>query len=243
MRPLYPACEDRCQILVAQRDPSTVTGSEREPLEGAIRRFVLARDAGDAAGAALLWERLVVDHKDRVRVWVAAWSHPGNGQRLPAAEYDDATQRALIAATLNMLRTFRGSSAGELRAALRTCTEYAAHNHWRAWVRHARHAAGSIDEPLPGGEGGAGRFDRELAADELQRRLAEEGRRDLVDLLDDAIARVPSENQRRLLAMDRLGVPDSEIAEVLDVSIANVYKLRERGLKKLKEVLGDGSEP
>lgn len=192
-----------------------------------IRSFVAARDAGDAPAAAAAWERLVVEHWDRMRVWIAAWRHPQNGQPLPPGEREDALQLALYTATRNMVRTFHGTTLPEFVAALRTCTRFAAHNQWRAWVRHERHAAGSLDDPL---------LEAEAARHEAGDELAQV---DLAAALEDAIARIPNEKQRKVVALDRLGAPDGEIAAALGVSVDYVYKLRQRGREKLKEVLGD----
>jgi RNA polymerase sigma factor (sigma-70 family) len=226
---------------MSDRDSGTVARGGEAAYERQIRAFVVARDRGDAAATADAWQRLVVDHKDRVRTWVVTWRHPGNGQGLPPGEYEDATQQALLRATYKLVRSFRGSTMGELIGALRTCAHHAAADHWRAWVRHERRRAGSLDDQPAGadGDGPAGRFDGELAAMALAGGAAEQQRLDLVSALDDAIARIPNEKQRKVIRMDRLGVPDDEIAELLGESVAYVYKLRERGLRKLKEVLDD----
>lgn len=198
-------------------------------------RFVTARDAGDASAAAASWERLVVAHRDRVEIWVSVWKHPTNGQRIPRSDVEDVLQDALIRATVKLLRNFYGSSLGEFRAALKTCTERAAHDAWRRWVRHDKQAAGSIDEPL-GETGDAGRYDANIAAEDPERGIE---RLDAHLTISRCLPLVPNEKQRAVLQMDMDGYPDDEIAQTIGVSVDYVYKLRERATKKLKEVMDD----
>ncbi len=207
--------------------------------DAAVRRFIVARDAGDRVAAAAAWEALIVREERRIRVYIMGW-RDANGDRLPASEREAVFARTLTRASTGMFKAsnFRDvRTSGQLRAWLKTCVGYAAHDQYRSWMRHEKHAAGSIDEPA--GEDGTGsRYESVLidGAASPERYLEKSVAHDAVHT---GLAKVPNDKQRKVLEMDLLGVPDDEIAAALDVNVGYVYQLRRRGLMKLKEVLGD----
>ena len=220
-----------------------MTDGPESPHDALVRRFAAARDRGDATLAADLWEQLLVLHKDRVRTWVATWRHPSTGQRIAGDDYDDVAQAALVKALKNMVTTFRGSTRAEFIAALRTCTGYAASDHWRRTLRDERRHAGSLDETWTAADGdGApshGRFDGRLAAAGFAEAERDGVRAETTRRIRDAIGQIANEKQRRVVELDLDGVPDEEIAAQLDISVTYVYKLRERGRTRIREVIED----
>jgi RNA polymerase sigma factor (sigma-70 family) len=202
-----------------------------------VRRFARHRDAGERAAAKQAWEQIVLANFDRVETLVRVWRHPSNASvRIAEADVDDAVQRALVKFALNMGKTFRGASGGELRAALRRCVDYACRDVARAVMTHEKHVAGSIDERVAPERDAAGRFDRELGRLSAEEGGREEERREARDFVAAALSRITNETRRAVLEMTLDGVPAEEIAERLGVSLDVVYQHRTRGIKDLRSL-------
>ena len=103
--------------MAAARDPEHVGRHDEEKL----RRFLVARRAGDEAGARRWWEELLTDNFDRIRGMVMLESR----RHLSHDEQQEALQRALVKIANNMIRTFRGTSMGEWVESTRTLVKYA----------------------------------------------------------------------------------------------------------------------
>jgi RNA polymerase sigma-70 factor, ECF subfamily len=149
----------------------------------------------------------------------------------------DVVQEALLKAHAK-LHQFRGNSAGELRAWLRTILT-------NEIARVARKHLGGIDgleESLHAAlEESSGRLEAWLVAGSLsprQHALREEN----LLLLMRAIDQLP-EDQRAAIELRYLqGRPPPEVAKLLGRSTASTAGLLRRGLQALREVLGEGSE-
>ena len=214
-----------------------------------IRRFCEHRDRGDLERARELWEHLAIANFDRVQQLVKAFRFPG-GQPLPVEDVPDAIQEAFLR-VISMGASFRESALGQFRAALRQCITNACMDFGRKELRHARHAAGSLDEMYePGVE--AGPYDAAIARHSLEREsleaeAADDEQRsvDAHDLLAWAIARVENDSHREVLELTYLeGLAADEIADRLGITMDNLYARRSRGVKRLEEILRDpGSRP
>ncbi|MCW3015355.1 MAG: hypothetical protein JWO02_2447 [Solirubrobacterales bacterium] len=221
-------------------DPSRVPSSY-DPLgclslDRLVERFAVARDHGDDPTARQLWGAIAVKLDDRLKVFVRAFVIPRTaGERLGRDDRDEAFQRARKRVWFKLGATFRGVSVGELHNAARTATWYACADVARERMkqeqrsRRARKAPGDDHDDLD-------RLSRAQATRTFERavQVAE-----LKDELDRAMARMKNPSHREVLMLDRLGVPDDEIAQRLGITTANVYQRRKRGLTNLKELLND----
>jgi RNA polymerase sigma factor (sigma-70 family) len=198
--------------------------------EEKLRRFVQARDAGDLKAARRWWGELVEDNVDRVRQFVRMHSRDNY---LTQDEREDAVSLAFVKLLDKMVSTFQGSSMGEWVNATSRCAWYAVQDTRRAAVTRSGHED-SLDRTVTGEDGEErGRFEREEAA---EARAAQERREDAADARDFlawAFPRMKDERMRIVLERTRDGAPAKEIAEELGVSMNNLYKLRERGIKDL----------
>jgi RNA polymerase sigma factor (sigma-70 family) len=198
--------------------------------EQLVRLVAQGRDGG--ADGRTAWETLVTRHYDRIRGIVEAFRFPGHEQvRVADADIEDATQEAFMR-VLNKLK-FRGGSLGEFLKALRRTTIYSCMDHCRRTLARERHERGSMDEQREEptaveqelGRVADSRFGAELA-----------GREDL-DALLAALPQLPNENMRAVIVLTLDGMELPEIAEQLGTSHDNVYQLRSRGIRKLREVM------
>ena len=210
-----------------------------------LRLVVITRDKrSQRTKARKAWEMLIALDIDRVRGLVGSFRFPGQSVRVHPNDTDDAVQYA-FERLVKMLRTFKGTSEGEFRAAMRTCVRYACMDHCRAAMKEEQPIAGSLDEKLTDSEGGSrgGRFDSDVASrseeriregESLEHALAKQER------VAAAIAKMDGD-KRVVFEMTRDGHTTKEIAAALGTSHDNVYKLRERGMKNVREILdGDG---
>ena len=182
-----------------------------------LRRFVAARDAGDAADARRWWTELVERSHDRVAAMVALW---GRGGRLSADEQEDAVQKALLKLWQNMVDTFQGATMGEWVNAVRTCVGYACLDVQRAAARRSGREL-ALEESAP------------VAALAQQEHDREAERADAARFVGWALERMRHERRRRVIERTLDGVPAEAIAEELGVSMDNLYQLRSRGLTDL----------
>lgn len=215
-----------------------------EPDHRLLTKFVAAQERGDTAAAAELWERLAVNNFDRVRGMVRAFRF-SPGRRLPAEEHGSAASEAYMR-VIAMGVKFRKHEPASYYAALHTCVHNTCMDLGRGELRHARRAAGSLDERYePRGEGGP--FDAALAAYDAEQRSrneealdAEAGRERAAGLVAWAIGQVANDNHREVLEMTYLQQLAAEtIAEQLAITMDNLYQRRSRGLKELELILRD----
>lgn len=209
-----------------------------------VRAFAGLRGSkkrGERRAALRAWHVLTARHHDRVAGWVATFRFPEHPEVVIApADREDVVQQAHERCLEGLSQRFRGTTAAEFRAALKTCVQYACMDHSRATMRREKGIAGSIDEQVTSGESDEiGRFDGPLA--ELAERL-EDGR--FGAALDrQAIGRALDELQnadaRKVIRLTIEGYTSREIAEEIGKTVANVDQLRSRGLRELKGRLAD----
>jgi RNA polymerase sigma factor (sigma-70 family) len=210
-----------------------------------LRLVVITRD-GDrtsAAKAKAAWVELVARDIERVHGIVAAFRHPDSpGVRV---EPDDVEQVAQDAYIRLLKMAFRGISIGEYRKAMSTCVRFECMDHCRRAMQEDKRRAGSLDDEITTKEGDTRpRFTEDVAKLEQERIEDEEALARLEDLRDrlyDAIPKIEDERKRTVLEMTRDGCSTEEIMTALDTSEANVYQLRRRALKLVRDILdGDG---
>lgn len=225
--------------MSAARDSKGVSelGSLRD--DELVQLFALARDKGDRERAVEIWEEIVTRHFDRVVAMVGVWRYPDSGDRVLEKDRDEAESLALWKVGKKMLDTFEGTTLPELRAAIKRAVDFACRDTLRRVAAREKHQDGSFDEPA-GEDSQLSRYEDELADDggfdELER--AEEQRLN-AERLAAGIAKLKGK-MRRVFELTLEGLEVPQIAAELNTSTDNVYQLRSRGLKKLKEVLGDG---
>ena len=212
-----------------------------EPDHLLLRRYAVAREQGDDAEAADLWERLAVNNFDRITMLCRAFRFAG-GSGLPAGEVGSAATEAWLR-VVAMGRGFRERELGQYRAAVYRTVHNACLDYGRKELRHQRRSAGSIDAVYDSGD--ASPYDGALAAYDADRRahareaLEDEGRRqEAEDLARWGIAQVRNDNHRTVLELTHLEQLDAAtIAARLDISLDNVYQRRRRGLTELERIL------
>ena len=207
--------------------------------EELVRLLLLHRRGGDHARAKEAWDQLVENVYDRVRTRVATWRWEGKDVSIPADDVEDVTQLGIIRLG-GVMENFEGTVLPQFRAFALTCAKNTCMDWARKEMNREKGIAGSIQDEVPGEEESYSRFDAELGRLAERAAAREEERLEAQDAVAHATALVPSEDQRAVVQMTLDGVPAQEIAARLDMNATNVYQLRRRGLKKLKEVLGDG---
>ena len=188
-----------------------------------LRRFLVARRAGDETAAQRWWEELLADNFDRVRSMVALESRG----RLSHDEQDEAVGLALFKIAINMTHTFRGTTMGEWVLATRRLVTFACIDTQRRAAVRTRHERAIGDD------------DGEVFAAIEERRREQEALEAEADALDDGRAfldwAVPqlSPARRTVIELDRQDVGVEEIQRRLEVSRDVVYASRSRALKDL----------
>jgi RNA polymerase sigma factor (sigma-70 family) len=203
-----------------------------------LPEFVRCRSRGDARGAAGAWEQLAVNNYDRVAGLVRLFRYPG-GSGIVADDVEDAVQEAFLRVNA-MAANFRGSSLGEFRAALRTAVSNACMDFGRPVLRHATHAGGSLDEPATEDEVGGSRYDAVIGRLSVASAARSEEVEEAESLVRWGIAQIDNDGYREALELTYLDqLSGEEIAERLQITEANVYQRRRRGLQKLEKILRD----
>ena len=225
--------------MAEARDPLGVNEPDDLRDDELVRLFALARDKGDRERAVEIWGQMVRRHADRVIAMVAAWRYPGSGDRVQDKDRADAVSLAFWKVGQKMVDTFEGTTLPELRAAIKRAVDYACRDTLRRVAAHEKHEAGSLDEPA-GEDSALSRYEEQLADDggfhELERK---QERQEAADRVGVALNKLP-DNMRRVLQRTLDGATVPQIAAELNTSENNVHQLRSRGMKKLKEVLGNG---
>lgn len=213
-----------------------------EPDHRLLTKFVAAQERGDSVEAAGLWEQLAVNNFDRVKQIVKAFQF-SPGKRLPPEEHGSAVSEAYLR-VISMGASFRKREPGSYYAALHSCVHNACFDYGRKELRHQKRSRGSVDERYePGGESGP--YDKALADyDAEQRRRTEDAieaelaRQDAEGLVAWAIGRIENAKYREVLETTYLRqLPAEAIAELLGITMDNLYQRRSRGLKELEKIL------
>lgn len=194
-----------------------------------LRRFVAAREAGDAGAMRRWWEELVITLFARIDGIVAV-THRG---QLNDDEHDDAVALAMTRVSRNLILTFNGTSMGELVNATKTLASFACIDVQRASMRQPKSVSlddgwrtDDADRAAPAWEAGEAR-DRYRRAEHAA---------DMEAFREWAVPQL-SDDQRRVVEMTFDGYPVGEICDALGVSRDNAYQLRSRGLKHLGKLL------
>jgi hypothetical protein len=212
-----------CQDVGARSDTASVGRHEEEHL----RRFIAARTRGDGVEMRRWWEALVTDFYDRMDGFVAT-AHRG---ALDDEEHELAVAMSLTRFSMKLIRTFEGTSIGELVNACKTLAQRICMDVQRASVRRRRHEGPSLDSgwDADAADGPAPSWETEAAVDRFQR---EQRSAEVVDFLAWALPQIKDE-RRRVLELSFGGAALPEIAEELAISKDNVYQRRSRGMKDL----------
>jgi len=209
--------------VAAASDSSGVGRHDEEHL----RRFLAARERGDAAGMRRWWNELVIDFYDRMDGFVYL-AHQG---RLDRGEHEVAVQMSMARFSERLMTTYQGVSMGELVNACKTLARGICMDVQRAEMR-ARRGARSLDAGWD-----ADAEDRPMhrwEADEAWQRVEREERgREVRDFLAWALPQI-EETRRRVLELSFEGATIPEICAELDISEPNAYQRRSRGFKDLK---------
>ncbi len=223
-------------------DPSLVPSSY-DPLvclslERLVERFAVARDHGDEAAARQLWGAIALKLDGRLKIYVRGFRVPSSDRPLSEEDQDEAFQRARRRVWFKLGASFRGVSAGEVCNAAKKATWYACVDVARERMKREQHLHRARSRP-GGADDDVDELDRlsRLKAAATFERATE--LTDLNDELDRAMARMQNDSHREVLQLERLGVPDAEIAQRLGISTDNVYQRRQRGLTALRELLAD----
>jgi hypothetical protein len=194
-----------------------------------LRRFLAARDRGDAVAMRRWWEELVIDFKDRMDGLVYL-AHKG---RLDDDEHELAVAMSMAKFSKNLVETFEGVSMGQLVNASKRLAWGICIDVQRSAVRGHRHESDSLDagwnadqeSPTPAWEADEAwsRFDRAERSAEIR------------DFLDWALPQVLTE-RGRVLALSFEGAEIAEICAEVGVTRDNAYQLRSRGFKDLKKL-------
>jgi DNA-directed RNA polymerase specialized sigma24 family protein len=217
--------------VLERSDPPDVVGHgavRRD--EEHLRRFLAARDRGDAGEMQRWWSELVIDVFDRMDGFVAT-AHRG---RLDAEEHELAVQLSMARFARNLVETFEGVSMGQLVNATRTLARGICMDVQRSSVRARRHEGPSLDEGWQGGDEDrpAPAWEAGAAADRFER---DERGAEVRDFLGWALPQV-REQRRRVLELTFHGAAVPEIAAELAITEGNAHQLRSRGMKDLKRL-------
>lgn len=220
--------------MQAASDPPLVKTNEGEYL----RRFLVARAAGNRDEMRVWWEALITANFDRIRGFVAAESRG----RLSHDEQQEAVQRVLIKLAQRMVLTFKGTSMGEWVKATRTLVHGVCIDVQRDAERISKRER-SLEAGWSDPDEGRGRYDKEIARDAEDAQLLKDDREDEEavfrlgrDFLDWALPQL-SPRLREVMELDRQNVPVEEMQERLAVKRDVIYAARSRALKELAKLL------
>jgi RNA polymerase sigma factor (sigma-70 family) len=221
----------KCQNIAATDDRAAVSSDENVYL----RRYVKARDNGNAAGAAEAWSLLMHFSYDRVAGFVRL---SGRKRLRSETEVEEAISEALMRLFRRMSETFEGTSMGEYVNATKQLCEYAVLDVQRSAAIRTKREVGSVDDTRDDGEGGqVSRFNGALKAEAEKRAAIASEALEASAVLSEYIPRLKKERSRVVVEHMRDGVTLKETATELDVSETNAYQLRTRALKELKALI------
>jgi hypothetical protein len=186
-----------------------------------LRRFLAARDRGDAAAMRRWWGELVIDFYDRIDGLIYA-AHKG---RLDDEEHELAVALSMARFSKRLVETFTGTSMGELVNATKTLAQRICIDVQRTSIRGHRREGPSLDAGFEDTRESVRRYDDAERAAETR------------DFLAWALPLI-SEDRRAVLTLTFHGAELPEIMQELGITRDNAYQRRSRGLKdlaKLKE--------
>jgi RNA polymerase sigma factor (sigma-70 family) len=196
--------------------------------EELLRRFVACREAGDGDGALHWWARLVEAKFDLVQLLV---DRRAGRYGLSHDEREEAVSAALVKLWRNMARTFHGTTMGEWVNATKTLVETTCMDVQRRAAKRTRRET-SFDVADP--ETTNPEWKGAKKAEEDYLRDAEKA--EAAGFIAWALPQIDDDRRRLVLERTLDGQPGEEIAAELDVSMANLYAIRSRGLKDLRKL-------
>ncbi|MEN0013961.1 MAG: sigma-70 family RNA polymerase sigma factor [Solirubrobacteraceae bacterium] len=193
-----------------------------------------ARARGDREAAKRAWVWIISAESQRVRGIARGFRHHAlPGGRIPDHDIDDIAAEVFMRLH-GKVDQLQGRSVGELRAFLRTATDYACKDYVRAHVVDDRRRAGSIDDTSPDGQSTA----TERALSEIAARMAaDDEEAEIARAVVHPALGLVDEDKRAVLMMDQAGASVEEIMERFGISRDNVYQRRRRGLKQLRDAI------
>jgi hypothetical protein len=195
-----------------------------------LRRFLAARERGDAGEMRRWWEELVIDFYDRMDGLVAA-AHKG---RLDAEEHELAVAMSMVRFSRRLVDTFEGVSMGQLVNASKTLARGICMDVQRASVRRHEHEGPSLDDGWSSDS--EERPTATWEADEAMRRFERLDRSaEVNDFLEWALPQL-GDDRRAVVELTFHGAEIPEIMAERDISRPNAYQLRSRGLKDLEKL-------
>jgi hypothetical protein len=212
---------------VSRPDPPPVTTNEDEHL----RRFLRARARKDAVEMRRWWERIVEDFYDRIDGFVGV-AHKG---RLDDQEHELAVELALVRFALNLRSTFEGTSMGELVNATKQLCSYICMDVQRRSIADREHGGRSLDEGWDAAADPDAATPPWEAQEALRRHSDDERSREVGAFITWALPQLVGD-RGPVLAMTIAGLEIAEICAELDVTPANAYALRSRGMRDLKQL-------
>lgn len=208
-----------------------------DPALAVLDRYLEARRRADDEAAARAWDELIVMSYDVMRNKVAGLVYRRALGWLTPEDIDDVVQDGYERAQ-GMALTFNGQALGQARAALVTTAHHAALDANRRQEARQRDVEGSIDEQRTHPDGStSNRWEGEAAGEEDWTERSALASLEHAEVIA-AIGRLPSEDQRQILLLTREGYTSREIAQSIGKAENNVDKLRERGMRALREDLG-----
>src|SRR4051794_30730645 len=93
-----------------------------EPDQFLLRRFHVARNAGDLGAAREAWKQLTLNNFDRIKQIVKSFKFSPGGRGIPHFEWGSAASEAYLR-VISMGVNFREREVGQFRAALVSCVE------------------------------------------------------------------------------------------------------------------------
>jgi len=210
--------------------------------ERCFRGYWRARDRGDEAQAARLWDDLAVFNYDRMLGKVAVMVR--KMRSLVAADVDEIAQEAYLR-SLSMALRFEKRALGQARAAMVKAAYYTVMDWNRARVGEQRHEAGSFDDRHDYGEGvetdyspydsQVAGWDADVTSEQVERLME-------LEHIDAAIERLLNEDMRNVLKLTKIGLESNTIAGTLGLTRDNVDQLRSRGVRRLRKLMTDGAD-
>ena len=194
-----------------------------------LRRFLLARAAGDAAGMREYWEELVIDFKDRIDGFVAA-AHVGRlndeEHELAVALEPDPLLAAADRTPSPAARWASWSTPPRRSRAASASTSSAPRSATR------RHRGPSLDAGWDLADGPEHGWE---AAESARRHDEAERSAEVRDFLEWALPQI-GEDRRRVLELTFRGAELPEIMEELGITRDNAYQRRSRAMRDLKRL-------
>jgi RNA polymerase sigma factor (sigma-70 family) len=200
-----------------------------------LQRVARARAAGDWRIAEDEWHACIARAHERVVTVVDRYVAKG---WIAASDRDDVAQDALLRGARALVENLDSLQEGAFFAGMVQCAKFQALDAARKHIRREQHVK-PLDAPSSWSEPDReqGRYDAAAhrAAEEHWRR--EDEIRAAAATLDELIPRLRDVRARKLLTLQRLGVPDAQIATELGISVANAQTIRSRALKELRGLI------